>query len=302
MHGRNVFFCAGIILLTFHVNRAPGQQRTDPLLPDIRELMREVQAHQKQLDSIRENYTYTSLQTTEDIAADGAVKRRETVEYEEFFVNGHVIERKVKHSGRPLDEHEQQKETERVAKLVEKAQKTPRDKALEGPSISVSRLLEIMDVRNPRREIFRGERTIVFDFVGRKDVKTHGIAEDASKKLQGTIWINEGDRQVVHLEATFNDNFRIVGGVFATVQKGSNFRFDQAKVNGEIWLPVGAEGIMQARLLMVKNLRQRFSERDYDYKRFKVETQQEPKDATVAPTKRNNPASTKDSPSSALQP
>ena len=235
MHGRNVFFCAGIILLTFHVNRAPGQQRTDPLLPDIRELMREVQAHQKQLDSIRENYTYTSLQTTEDIDADGAVKRRETVEYEEFFVNGHVIERKVKHSGRPLDEHEQQKETERVAKLVEKAQKTPRDKALEGPSISVSRLLEIMDVRNPRREIFRGERTIVFDFVGRKDVKTHGIAEDASKKLQGTIWINEGDRQVVHLEATFNDNFRIVGGVFATVQKGSNFRFDQAKVNGEIW-------------------------------------------------------------------
>ncbi len=38
---------------------------------------------------------------------------------------------------------------------------------------------------------------------------------------------------------------------------------------------------MQARVLLVKNLRQHFMERDYDYKRFKVETQQG-KDAQAA--------------------
>ena len=42
---------------------------------------------------------------------------------------------------------------------------------------------------------------------------------------------------------------------------------------------------MQARVLLVKNLRQHFIERDYDYKRFRVETQQA-KDAQVAPAKR----------------
>jgi len=31
---------------------------------------------------------------------------------------------------------------------------------LEGPSISVTRVLEIMDVRNPRRESFRGRPAI----------------------------------------------------------------------------------------------------------------------------------------------
>jgi hypothetical protein len=143
-------------------------------------------------------------------------------------------------------------------------------------------VLEIMDVRNPRRESYRGSPAIVFDFIGRKDVKTHGMAEDASKKLQGTIWIDEAGRQVAHLEVSFNDNFRLVGGLLATIQKGSSFRFDQAPVNGEIWLPTGGEGTFQARVLMVKNLRQRFSERDYDYKRFKVETQQT-KDAKIAP-------------------
>ena len=50
-----------------------------------------------------------------------------------------------------------------------------------------------MDLRNERRVMFRERAAIVFDFVGRKDAKTHGLAEDASKKLQGTIWIDEAD-------------------------------------------------------------------------------------------------------------
>jgi hypothetical protein len=281
MYIRNHSFRIRCSLLSLLLPAAAGQQAP---LPDIRVLMQEVQEHQRQLDKIRENYTYTSYQVVQDIDAYGQVKKTESSEYDDFFVNGHVIERKVKASDQPLNEHDQQKETERVTALVEKAEKTPRERPLEGPTISISRLLDIMDVRNERRELYRGDRTIVFDFVGRKDAKTHGMAEGASKKLEGTIWINESDRQVAHIEVKFNDNFRMMGGILATVQKGSSFRFDQAKVNGEIWLPTGAEGTVQARLLLFKNLRQRFRERDYDYQRFKVETQV-PKDAKAAPSK-----------------
>ena len=263
---------------------AVASQQGDPPLPDIHQLLREVQDHQKQLDQIRESYTYTSFQTTQDIDPGGQVKKTETEEGEDFFVNGHVIERTVKKNGQPLNDHEQQKETERVTKLVEKAEKTPRDQALEGPTMSVSRLLEIMDVRNERRESFHGRPAIVFDFIGRKNAKTHGIAEDASKKLQGTVWIDERDRQVAHLEVSFIDNFRIAGGLFANIEKGSNFHFDQALVNGELWLPTGGEGTMQARVLLLKNYRQHFIERDYDYKRFKVDTQLS-KDAKATPVK-----------------
>ena len=285
MYIRNHSFLFGFTLLSISSLVAAGQQPAQAPLPDIRQLMREVQEHQKQLDQIRENYTYTSYQVVQDIDANGQVKKTESSEYQDFFVSGHVIERKVKANDKPLNEHEQQKETERVTKLVEKAEKTPRGQSLEGPSISISRVLDIMDVSNERRELYRNDPTIVFDFVGRKDAKTHGLAEDASKKLQGTLWIDEADRQVVHLEVRFDDNFRMVGGLLATVQKGSSFRFDQSKVNGEIWLPTGAEGTVQARLLMFKSLRQHFRERDYDYQRFKVETQQT-KDAKIAPEKK----------------
>lgn len=281
---RNVVGSAAILLFAA-LSPVSAQQPAVKPLPDIRGLMRDVQEHQKLLDKIRENYTYTSYQVVQDIDQNGQVKKTVASEYNDFFVNGHLIERKVKENDQPLNAHDDQKETDRVTKLVEKAEKTPRDQPIEGPTISISRLLDIMDVRNERRELYRDDPTIVFDFIGRKDVKTHGLAEDASKKLQGTIWINEADRQVVHLEVQFDDNFRFIGGLVATVQKGSNFRFDQSKVNGEIWLPVGAEGTMQAKLLLFKNLRQRFRERDYDYQRFKVETQQQ-KDATIAPTKK----------------
>ena len=263
---------------------AMARQAANPPLPDIRQLMREVQEHQKQLEKVRENYTYTSLMTIQDVDANGQVKKTQSVESDDFFVNGHIIERILKKNGQPLTGRALEKETARVTKLVEKAQKTPSGQPLDSQTVSISRLLEIMDVHNPRREIFRGRPTIVFDFSGRKDAKTHGLAEDASKKLQGTIWIDEADRQVAHLEVSFSSDFRIGGGLLATVKKGSSFRFDQAPVSDGLWLPTGAEGNMQARLLLLKGIRQRFSERDYGFKVFHVEAQQA-KDAVVAPAK-----------------
>ncbi len=275
MHSRRFIWSIRVLAAVVLISSlAPAKADSNAPLPDIRQLVREVQDHQKQLEKIREAYTYSSIQTTQDIDSNGRVTKTESVEGEDFFVNGHVIERKVKKNGQPLDEHDQQKETERVTKLVEKAEKTPPGERLEGQSISVSRVLEIMDVSNPRRENYRGRPTIVFEFVGRKDAKTHGLAEDASKKLKGTIWVDEADRQVAHLEVTFVDNFHIGGGLLANVQRGSNFRFDQAPVDGGLWLPTGGEGMLQARVLLLKNMRQHFNERNYNYQRFRIDTQQ----------------------------
>jgi hypothetical protein len=273
------------LLLTLSAQAQAAVGTASAPLPEIPQFMREVEAHQKELDKVRENYTYTSVRTIQDLDSNGKVTKTETGEYEEFFVHGHLIERMVKKDGQPLSEHEQKKETERVTKLVEKAENMPREQPLEGQTISVSRLLEIMEVRNPRRVVFQGRPSIIFDFIGRKDAKTHGLVEDASKKLQGALWIDEANRQVIHLEVSFNDNFRIGGGLLGTVEKGSSFHFDQALVNGEIWLPTGGEGTVKARVLMVKGVHQHVTERDFDYQRFHVETQQG-KDAKAIPEKK----------------
>jgi hypothetical protein len=278
------FSSAVLLAISLSSYAATGLNGQERPIPEPRQLMKEVLEHQKSLEKVRENYTYTSLHTVQDADSNGRVTKTEMREGEDFFVNGHIIERTTKKNGQPLSGRDLDKETERVTKLVEKAQKTPSGQSIEGQSISVSRVLEIMDVRNPRRETYRGRQTIVFDFVGRKDAKTHGLVEDASKKLQGTIWVDESDRQVAHMEVSFVDNFKIAGGIFASIQKGSNFRFDQAPVNQGLWLPTGGEGSMQAKVLMLKNMRQHFLERDYDYKVFSVDAQQQ-KDAKLATPK-----------------
>jgi hypothetical protein len=282
MHVIRILCLAGFMTSLIQAPLGQAPEAANAPLPDIHELVREVHEHQKQLEKVRENYTYSSLQTTQDIDGKGHAKKTETQEFEEFFANGHQIGRMVKKDGKPLDGNEEQKETERVTKLVEKAEKTPPDQQLNGQNVTMGQVLEMMDVRNPRRETYRGRPTILFDFVGRKDAKTHGLAQDLSKTLKGTMWVDESDREIAHLEVTFIDNFNVGGGLLARIEKGSSFYFDQALVNGEVWLPVGGEGTIQARVLLLKGIRQHGTERDYDYKRFHVETQQS-KDAQALP-------------------
>ena len=262
---RTLSIAGCILFVSLHLH---AQSAANPPLPEIHQLMREVQEHQKQLEKVRENYTYNSFQTTQEIDGKGQVKKTETHEYEVFYVKNRPINRLVKKDGKPLDEHEQQKETERITKAVEKAADPPKDEE----SLSLRKILESVEVRNPRRENFRGRPTIVFDFIGSKALKAHGMAEDASKKLQGTVWIDEADRMVAHLDVSLNDNFHVGGGLVANIEKGSNFHFDQAPVNGEVWLPTGAEANMSARILLLKGIREHFTERDSNYQRFRVET------------------------------
>jgi len=244
-------------------------------IPDIPTLMMQVQAHQRELDKVKENYTFREVQQTDDLDSSGRVKKTETEENEIFFVNGHHIERMVKKNGKDLSPDEQKKEQERVTKEVEKAQKLPPGKSMEGGEVSITRILAIMKVSNPRRVSLNGRDTIAFDFVGDPHAQTHGLAEDASKKLAGTLWIDERDREVVKLTVHFDENFHVGGGLVANVQAGSSFQFEQAKVNNEIWLPTGGEAHLQARVLLVKGYRQNVRFQDSDFQRFHAEASQQ---------------------------
>ena len=64
-------------------------------IPDAATMLREVEAHQKQLDKMRENYTFRAVQTTRQLDSSGNTKKIETEEHEVFFVNGHRVEKLV---------------------------------------------------------------------------------------------------------------------------------------------------------------------------------------------------------------
>ena len=51
-------------------------------LPDAATMLREVEAHQKQLDKVRENYTFRAVQTTRELDSSGNTKKVETEEHD----------------------------------------------------------------------------------------------------------------------------------------------------------------------------------------------------------------------------
>ncbi len=257
------------------VPKTPAAKPADAPIPDIPALMMQVQAHQRELDKVRENYTFRETQQTDDLDSNGHVKKTESEESEIFFVNGHHIERLVKKDGKDLSADEQKKEQERVEKEVNKAAKLDPNKSLHDEDLSISRILAIMKVSNPRRVSLNGRDTIAFDFIGDPHAQTHGLAEDASKKMAGTVWVDEKDREVAKLTVHFDDNFHVAGGLLANIQAGSSFQFEQAKINNELWLPTGGEAHLQARVLLVKGFRENMRFHDSDFQRFHTEASQE---------------------------
>ena len=134
-------------------------------------------------------------------------------------------------------------------------------------------MLAIEKFSNGRRVMLDGRSMLAFDFVGDPDAKTHGLAEDACKKLSGTIWIDEQDRQVRRLEARLNDGYKLGFGLFS-LSKGSSFVFDQKLVNNELWLPTSASIHVEARAAGLLNYRANIRMVDDEYHRLHADAQQ----------------------------
>jgi len=244
-------------------------------IPDLETLLKEVQANQHKMDEIRENYTFHRIRTEEDLDEKGAVIKTISFEREFFFVNGRGIGRLVKKNGVELNPQEEKNEQARVKKVVEMAMKTDhKARRGRGPVGLVGEILPMVKISNPRRISVNGRNTLAFDFTGDPHAKGKDTNENAAKKMAGTIWFDEADRQVARLEVHFYDNFRIGGGLLASVQKGTTFEIEQSPIGDGLWMQTASDQHVSARIV-VKSYRENVHIRDMDFKRFNVDVRQQ---------------------------
>lgn len=239
-------------------------------LPDPVTLMKEVQAHQQKMDELRDNYTYHRIRRVEELDGKGAVKKTTIQEREVFYVNGHQIGRLVKKEDRPLTEAEDKAEQERVRKLGENLGKKPAAFGKGGGVNLITMVLAVSEASNLRRAELNGRATLVFDFKGNPKAEAHGMESNAAKKLEGTVWIDETDRQVARLEVEFYDNFRIAGGLLASIQKGTVIQVDQSPIGEGLWMQTATEQHMNLRVI-VKGFHENVYVTSFDFKRFNVD-------------------------------
>jgi hypothetical protein len=249
-------------------------------LPDLKALFKEIDENQKAIDKIKENYTGTRAEEETEYDKTGKVTKREAKEYTFFYLGGDEISTLISKDGKPLGEEEQKKENEKTQKEIreheaKKEAKETKDKEKEkkddeDPGIEV--FLRVCQFVNPRRERFRGQDVLVFDFEPNPEFKAHKLAEKVVQKLAGVVWIDEKAHDVARLEAYFVNDFKFAGGMLANLQKGTSFVFEQAFINNEVWLPTYAEIHVGVRVLLVKGFKVNEIIRYSDYKRFNVES------------------------------
>ncbi len=245
-------------------------------LPPVPTLIRQVEANQLKLDKTRESYTYRELQVMHELDKHGAVKKEESREYNVFYVNGHPIQRLMRRNGKALDPAEEAKETAHITGKVQQAQQTPPGDPLNSRhQVSIARLLQIQRFFNERRVTMDNRPMIAVDFKGDPSVATHGIAEDASKHLSGTIWIDEQDNQVRRVDATLDSPLRLELGL-VSLSTGSSFTFDQKLINNEVWLPTGATVHVEAKAAIFFGYHIQVQITDDQYKRFQASAAQQP--------------------------
>ncbi|HTQ86962.1 MAG TPA: hypothetical protein VMI93_12170 [Candidatus Solibacter sp.] len=254
-------------------------------LPDLKQLFTEIDKNQKAIDKLKENYAGSRTEEETEYSGDGAVKRHESMEYTFFYLLGQEVSTLVKKDGKPLSDAEQKKENDRARKRVEEIQasavkkEAKEQKAREEgkqekdeDEVGIEIFLRACQFINPRRERFRGQDVLVFDFEGNPEFKPHNLAEKIAQKLAGVVWIDEKALDVARLEAYFTSDARIAGGLLVNLQRGTGFVFEQAYLNNEVWLPTYEEAHVGVRFLLVKGIRATQVTRYSGYKRFQVES------------------------------
>jgi len=253
-------------------------------LPDLKALFKEIDDNQKAIDKIKENYAGSQSEEETEFEGDGRVKKRESNDYTFFYLNGEEVTTRVKKDGKLLSAEEQKKENEKTQKRIaelqkretkkeakaEKAKEEGKSDEKDEPGIEI--FLRACQFVNPRRERFRGQDVLVFDFEPNPEFKAHKMVEKIAEKLAGVVWIDEKAHDVARLEAYFTGDMKIAGGLLANLEKGTSFVFEQAFVNNEVWLPTYMEAHVGVRFLLVKGIKASVVTRYWDYKKFNVET------------------------------
>ncbi len=280
-----LFFCSAA--LAQDPATMPTEQRSQPTatpetaqrpLPDIATLMKQVEANQKTSEDAQKDYIYKQSIRFEKLDGHGDVKKTSSQVDEVFWLNGVQMSRTLEKDGKPLSADEARKENERIdkesVKIREKRDKAAADGKQTDPRGNVvaplSRYLELVKLTNPHREAINGRSAIVLDFAGDADAKTNNPTEKFVKELAGTLWIDEDDKVLARLDGHFIDSFKLGGGLFVNVSKGTRFTLLFHKINDEVWLPETIKGNGHIRVFLLFATEGDFALQTSDYRKFKT--------------------------------
>jgi hypothetical protein len=249
---------------------------TDNPSPSAQDLLLDVERNQKASEAANKDYTYHVHLEQQELDRNGKIKKTDTTDSESLTIDGIRVDRTVARDGKPLSPKDVQKESDRIDKEVAKAKEHREKLASEGKPtdargddlLTVSRILELGTFSNPRRVNLNGRPTIVLDYAGDPNAKTHNETEKVFRDLVGTAWVDEQDHVLVRGQGHFLHDFKVGGGLVLNIHQGFSFDFAAAHITDNIWLPATIDAQGGARLLLFDGINGHFHLVTSDYRKF----------------------------------
>ena len=233
--------------------------RSKAPLPDAEQIKERVIANEKKSQLEKERYLCIVKEETDDLAADGMVKRRETRESEEFYLNGQEIDHLLKTNGVPLKAGQAKKEQERVSREVKKFSDPRQVKKVEDQEQKeIALFLKAVRYSNGHREIRNGRSTVVYDLTGDPEFHAANLEQKFAKALAGRIWVDEETGELVELRVHTDSDVKIAGGLLANLHKGFQLHLEQSRQVDGVWLASLVDGTGDARAGLFFHPRFRF--------------------------------------------
>ena len=232
-------------------------------------------------EELARDYTYTERVEERKLDGKGAVKGVEAKTFDVTFVYGEEYERLIERDDEPLSAKEAAKEQAKLDKAVEKRageSDKEREKRLEKAR------KEEEEVRKMRAEVIRA-----FDFTLEGEEERDGVKcwriraepkpgyEPEFKrakfltKMRGRFWIAQDDYGWVRAEAETIEPAAF-GLFLLKLKEGAQMKFEQRKVNGEVWMMDTFELKFDAKIGLLKGLRREIEIAWGDFRKFEVES------------------------------
>lgn len=262
----------------------PSQEQERPL-PDLTSFLADFRKTLHSDDKLLSQYTYTEKETGTKLDSKGNAKESEVNVYQVIHADEDwkTYRRRIVKNGVPLTDKELEKqdreEKERVGKETQKREKqsptkrqAEKDKEDREERETLDDVFAMYDVQLVGREVRSGASTIAITFKPKPNYKPKTSDGKDLQHIAGRVWIAEDDHELVRLEGEIIDPISIGAGLLAKLNKGSTFAFERRKINGEIWLPVKVDILINGRLLLLKGLNMREVIEYSEHKKYTVDT------------------------------
>jgi hypothetical protein len=272
-----------MLVATPHAQDAP--------LPDTAALIREVKAGLRTDEALLRQYTFKERRRNVNVSRLGKVQFGPWREFEVYpsEVPGETYKRLISVDGTPLPAAELARRDAAHRKTVldrleQIRVESPKDrqkrlartaKERQEEQDVIDDVFAVYEIRLIRREMLDGRPTFVTSLTPRKNARTKSDAGKFLKKVRGTAWVNEADRQVVRTELEAVDDITFGFGLLARMQRGSTMKFRRTLVNGEIWLPAEAQYSVVGKTLVFRKFSLESTTRFSEYRKFNVTTSEE---------------------------